>query len=267
MDAGGPGDGGVRERSRIPPVRGGTDRAHDAQAAAGARQRSGHLRIGHERDPGGVRHVGVGQEHLNAVVGRGDQARRHAAHGRLGAGAGRRPGDDVQRGRDRDREHRARVPVLPGPELRPHAAAGDEVGAGRRRVDLGLHHPPGCPVAGRHAVHGRRRGRDVRPAHRSQFEVGRSLAVRRVLSAGNVERKDDQTVTFHLDRVYSDFPYLVSAFTYNSLITPKNYRSARSRRRDRNGRLHPEELPERAAGDLHEEPTTGRRACRTSTAW
>jgi hypothetical protein len=88
-----------------------------------------------------------------------------------------------------------------------------------------------------------------------------------VLSAGNVERKDDQTVTFHLDRVYSDFPYLVSAFTYNSLITPKNYRSARSRRRDRNGRLHPEELPERAAGDLHEEPTTGRRACRTSTAW
>ena len=44
-----------------------------------------------------------------------------------------------------------------------------------------------------------------------------------VLSAGNVERKDDQTVTFHLDRVYSDFPYLVSAFTYNSLITPKNY--------------------------------------------
>jgi hypothetical protein len=44
-----------------------------------------------------------------------------------------------------------------------------------------------------------------------------------VLSAGNIERKDDQTVTFHLDRVYSDFPYLVSAFTYTSLITPKNY--------------------------------------------
>ena len=44
-----------------------------------------------------------------------------------------------------------------------------------------------------------------------------------VLSAGNIERKDDQTVTFHLDRVYADFPYLVSAFTYNALITPKNY--------------------------------------------
>ena len=44
-----------------------------------------------------------------------------------------------------------------------------------------------------------------------------------VLSQGNIERKDDQTVTFHLDRAYADFPYLVSAFTYNTMILPKNY--------------------------------------------
>jgi peptide/nickel transport system substrate-binding protein len=44
-----------------------------------------------------------------------------------------------------------------------------------------------------------------------------------VLSHGNIERKDDQTVTFHLDRAYADFPYLVSAFTYNTMILPKNY--------------------------------------------
>jgi peptide/nickel transport system substrate-binding protein len=32
-------------------------------------------------------------------------------------------------------------------------------------------------------------------------------------------------VTFHLDRPYVDFPYLVSAFTYNSFILPKNYKA------------------------------------------
>jgi peptide/nickel transport system substrate-binding protein len=44
-----------------------------------------------------------------------------------------------------------------------------------------------------------------------------------VLSAGNVEKVDAQTVTFHLDRPFVDFPYLVSSFNYNSIILPKNY--------------------------------------------
>ena len=44
-----------------------------------------------------------------------------------------------------------------------------------------------------------------------------------VLSKGNVEKVDDQTVVFHLDRAYGDFPYLVSSFNYNSVILPKNY--------------------------------------------
>ena len=44
-----------------------------------------------------------------------------------------------------------------------------------------------------------------------------------VLSKGNVEKVDEQTVTFHLDRPYGDFPYLVSSFNYNSVVLPKNY--------------------------------------------
>ena len=44
-----------------------------------------------------------------------------------------------------------------------------------------------------------------------------------ILSRGNVEKVDAQTVQFHLDRVYADFPYLVSPFNYNSIILPKGY--------------------------------------------
>ena len=48
-------------------------------------------------------------------------------------------------------------------------------------------------------------------------------AFRGILSLGNVERVDDESVTFHLDRGYVDFPYLVSAFNYNTMILPQNY--------------------------------------------
>ncbi len=44
-----------------------------------------------------------------------------------------------------------------------------------------------------------------------------------VLSRGNVESTAADTIVFHLDRPYADFPYLVSAFNYNSVILPKNY--------------------------------------------
>jgi peptide/nickel transport system substrate-binding protein len=45
-----------------------------------------------------------------------------------------------------------------------------------------------------------------------------------VLSHGQVEAVDDSRVRFHLDRPFADFPYLVSAFNYNSMILPRNYR-------------------------------------------
>ena len=45
-----------------------------------------------------------------------------------------------------------------------------------------------------------------------------------VLSNGNIEKVDDQTVKFHLDRPYGDFPTLVSSFNYNSVILPKDYK-------------------------------------------
>jgi peptide/nickel transport system substrate-binding protein len=44
-----------------------------------------------------------------------------------------------------------------------------------------------------------------------------------VLSRGSVESTAPDTIVFHLDRPYADFPYLVSAFNYNSVILPKNY--------------------------------------------
>jgi peptide/nickel transport system substrate-binding protein len=45
-----------------------------------------------------------------------------------------------------------------------------------------------------------------------------------VLSKGNTEAVDAQTVKFHLDRPYGDFPALVSSFNYNSVILPKDYK-------------------------------------------
>jgi peptide/nickel transport system substrate-binding protein len=45
-----------------------------------------------------------------------------------------------------------------------------------------------------------------------------------ILTAGNIEKIDDLTVRFHLDRPYADFPYLVSAFNYATAILPKTYK-------------------------------------------
>ena len=44
-----------------------------------------------------------------------------------------------------------------------------------------------------------------------------------VLSKGNIEKSGDLEVKFHLDRPYADFPYLVSSYTYGSVILPKDY--------------------------------------------
>ena len=45
-----------------------------------------------------------------------------------------------------------------------------------------------------------------------------------VLADNSVESMAANTVTFHLQRAYADFPYLVSAFNYNTIILPKNYK-------------------------------------------
>lgn len=44
-----------------------------------------------------------------------------------------------------------------------------------------------------------------------------------VLTPKGVEKVDDETVRFNLERPYADFPYAVSAFNYNTVILPKNY--------------------------------------------
>ena len=44
-----------------------------------------------------------------------------------------------------------------------------------------------------------------------------------VLSHGNIEKVGQSDVRFHLDTPFVDFPYLVSAFAYQSAILPKNY--------------------------------------------
>ena len=44
-----------------------------------------------------------------------------------------------------------------------------------------------------------------------------------VLAAGGVAARDASTVTFTLERAYADFPYLISANTYNAVILPKDY--------------------------------------------
>ncbi len=51
-----------------------------------------------------------------------------------------------------------------------------------------------------------------------------------ILSKGNIEKVDDLTVRFHLDRAYADFPALVSALTYSAPILPKNYQAGEFRK-------------------------------------
>jgi peptide/nickel transport system substrate-binding protein len=48
-------------------------------------------------------------------------------------------------------------------------------------------------------------------------------AFKGILSKGNTRKVDSHTVTFHLDRGFVDFPYLLSPLTYNSVVLPKNY--------------------------------------------
>jgi peptide/nickel transport system substrate-binding protein len=45
-----------------------------------------------------------------------------------------------------------------------------------------------------------------------------------VLSKGGTEVVDDHTVRFNLDSPYADFPVTLSAFNYNTVILPKNYK-------------------------------------------
>jgi peptide/nickel transport system substrate-binding protein len=53
---------------------------------------------------------------------------------------------------------------------------------------------------------------------------GALSAYKGILSTGHTRKVNSHTVQFHLDRPFSDFPYLVSAFTYNSVILPKNFK-------------------------------------------
>lgn len=49
-------------------------------------------------------------------------------------------------------------------------------------------------------------------------------AFKGILSKGHTRKVDAHTVTFHLDRGYVDFPWLLSCFNYNSVILPKSYK-------------------------------------------
>ncbi len=53
---------------------------------------------------------------------------------------------------------------------------------------------------------------------------GALSAYKGILSHGHVKKINSHQVQFHLDRPFVDFPYLVSGFTYNSVIVPKNYK-------------------------------------------
>jgi len=51
-----------------------------------------------------------------------------------------------------------------------------------------------------------------------------ALAAFKTVFSGDVRKVNSHTVQFHLERPYDDFPYLVSAFNYNALVLPKNYK-------------------------------------------
>jgi peptide/nickel transport system substrate-binding protein len=51
-----------------------------------------------------------------------------------------------------------------------------------------------------------------------------ALAAFKGVFSGHITKINSHQVQFHLDRPYVDFPYLVSAFNYNSVVLPKNYK-------------------------------------------
>ena len=70
---------------------------------------------------------------------------------------------------------------------------------------------------------GRRRRHQLRPAARPRLRLGGADRVRRRARAGRRDRHDDRTVVFELLRPYGDFPYLISANTYNAVILKSDY--------------------------------------------
>jgi len=52
---------------------------------------------------------------------------------------------------------------------------------------------------------------------------GALAALGGILSPGNTVAVDTHTVQFNLDKPFADFPYLVSASSYNTAILPRNY--------------------------------------------
>ena len=100
------------------------------------------------------------------------------------------------------------VDIAPGP--------GPEVDAGLDPQGLDLQAPPGREVAGRLAVHLGRRGRDDGAPGQGR-QLGPQGRHRRRVGAS---RRTPNTVTFNLQGANGNFPYLVSVFNAQTLITP-----------------------------------------------
>ena len=160
-----------------------------------------------------------------------------------------------------------RVPVHRRHATRPRPIApglADRVGAERRRDRLDVQAPPGRQVARRHGVHvGRRRRDDGAPGRRRQLRPEGRPRGRAARS-----RPTPNTVTFTLLGANGNFPYLVSVFNAQTLITPVDYAAGHDVRQGpgRNGRLEARDATTSRPAPRSSATRTGGAARRRSTA-
>ena len=109
-------------------------------------------------------------------------------------------------------------------DLNAGAAAGRELEAERRRVEVDVQDPPGRQVPERRPDDdGGRRG-DVQPPRRPRDNGSNALsAFTGVLSNGGAQATDESTVVFELEAPNGNFPFTTSSDNYNLIILPKGF--------------------------------------------
>jgi len=111
--------------------------------------------------------------------------------------------------------------MLPGYELKPILAesweADETAKAWTFRLRQGVTFNDGSPMTADDVVY----SFDLLTDPESQSQALSNFAT--ILSPGNVEKVDDLTVVFHLDRAYADFPYMAGQANYNAYILKRGY--------------------------------------------
>ena len=247
---------GLRERSRVPPLRRGESGQDESPAAARPCERHRRLRARARGDPGGLR------RRLELELGGGGSSSAGAVkRGGTGVFGITSPAQDVDpvtmfnTGSIMTTQLACDYLVFPDEKyvLQPRLATKWAAGSTPDIVDV--HDPPGREVAGRLAVHRRRRRRVVRPDHRPQGRLGRALGLRgRAVQGqrGEGRRADGQLPPRPAVRRLP-VPRVVVQLQLGRPAGELRDRHVHEGR-DRNRAVHPEDVLGRPGRDVCQEP-------------